>query len=485
MGRDVRTVVRWEKEKGLPVRRLPGGKRQSVFAIAAEIDAWAAQQGVVAEERSGLDLPPAPRDLPPEPTQRETAPGRPRSPRPSMWVAVAAGCAVILGVAQWGVSSMARRADAAASAASPRKVAFDTPAGPVRFVRTGIETAARVYRVIAADLNEDGNMDVAFTSGTGGVLGVLLGTGDGGFLPARVFQGCLYSDGIVAGDFNRDGHLDVAVACFQGNTVEVFWGRGDGTFPSHTTVALPGGPRFLAVHDFNGDGWPDLAVSSFGDGSLILLRNERGSFVPRTFAKFEQTCVLTVADLNEGPDAELIASVRDHGRYGLAIFRGDRNRGMKFVRFLPWNEKQQEVASLIRVADLDGDGTPDLITSLFNGLVLIQKGLGHGEFREPVVLAGIPRQPGGRHIALADVNRDGHLDLVVTDPAGQSLMLFTGDGRGEFIGPSTLVVGVAPFTPVLADFNNDGLPDILISAHFGDPMLLTAVGGSGARRRED
>jgi hypothetical protein len=38
--RDVRTVIRWEKEKGLPVRRVPGGQRKAVFAYTSELDAW-------------------------------------------------------------------------------------------------------------------------------------------------------------------------------------------------------------------------------------------------------------------------------------------------------------------------------------------------------------------------------------------------------------------------------------------------------------
>ncbi|HLB89863.1 MAG TPA: hypothetical protein VJK29_19555, partial [Terriglobales bacterium] len=38
--RDVRTVIRWEKERSLPVHRLPGGKRHGVFAYPEEIDAW-------------------------------------------------------------------------------------------------------------------------------------------------------------------------------------------------------------------------------------------------------------------------------------------------------------------------------------------------------------------------------------------------------------------------------------------------------------
>src|SRR5574340_735919 len=40
LGREVRTVIRWEKDKQLPVHRVPGGRRQAVFAYTDEIDAW-------------------------------------------------------------------------------------------------------------------------------------------------------------------------------------------------------------------------------------------------------------------------------------------------------------------------------------------------------------------------------------------------------------------------------------------------------------
>lgn len=44
LGRDVRTAIRWEKDKGLPVRRVPGGQRQAVFSYTAELDAWLRQE---------------------------------------------------------------------------------------------------------------------------------------------------------------------------------------------------------------------------------------------------------------------------------------------------------------------------------------------------------------------------------------------------------------------------------------------------------
>ena len=40
LGRNERTVVRWEKVKGLPVHRVPGGQRHAVFAYRDELDEW-------------------------------------------------------------------------------------------------------------------------------------------------------------------------------------------------------------------------------------------------------------------------------------------------------------------------------------------------------------------------------------------------------------------------------------------------------------
>lgn len=49
LGRDLRTVSRWEKEKGLPVHRIPGGKKSAVLAYTEEIDAWLNGQSLGAE----------------------------------------------------------------------------------------------------------------------------------------------------------------------------------------------------------------------------------------------------------------------------------------------------------------------------------------------------------------------------------------------------------------------------------------------------
>lgn len=78
LGRDVRTAIRWEKERGLPVHRLPGGKRGGVYALGGEIDAWLRQDGVPGGEAT-VESQPGP--TPPAPVGHPEATPRVRSHR--------------------------------------------------------------------------------------------------------------------------------------------------------------------------------------------------------------------------------------------------------------------------------------------------------------------------------------------------------------------------------------------------------------------
>ena len=102
LGRDVRTVMRWEKSKGLPVCRVPGGKGHSVFAFEGDLDAWLAAPNDHAES----DLaPPADRTADPE----SSRPARPSGDRPlgSWWRWGAVAALVVIASGVWWTLSRA------------------------------------------------------------------------------------------------------------------------------------------------------------------------------------------------------------------------------------------------------------------------------------------------------------------------------------------------------------------------------------------
>jgi FG-GAP-like repeat len=120
------------------------------------------------------------------------------------------------------------------------------------------------------DFNHDGFIDLAVANGPGGIISILLGNGDGTFLPSVNYAAGGFASWIGVADFNGDGNPDVAVNA-SGGTVMLL-GTGDGRFRPPTTVANFG---TAAIADFNGDGKPDLT-----DGLGIALGKGDGTFQP-------------------------------------------------------------------------------------------------------------------------------------------------------------------------------------------------------------
>jgi uncharacterized repeat protein (TIGR01451 family) len=132
--------------------------------------------------------------------------------------------------------------------------------------------------VAVGDFNEDGRPDLAvanfggFVGGqfTNSSISVLLGRGDGTFQNAVNYRGGDGPVSLIAADLNGNGDIDLAVANNRSRTVSVLSGRGDGTFAPAVNYTGGLNPRSVAAGDFNGDGQPDLAIANDG-GALVLV----------------------------------------------------------------------------------------------------------------------------------------------------------------------------------------------------------------------
>lgn len=234
---------------------------------------------------------------------------------------------------------------------------------------------------------------------------------------------------IRTGDFNQDGFTDLITSNIRSNTLSILFGNGDGSFRDHVSMRACQEPRNLVVDDYNQDGRQDLAVACSGSDQVNILLGEGNG-------DFKKTALYSVH------------------RSPVSLASGDYNMDQQL----------------------------DLAVALRNDKVRLLFGIGNGKFRMgPLYEHGDTPTS----IATADLNRDGHLDLAVTNggPMSNAVSIWLGQGDGTFLAPTDYHTGKRPLSVSFADFNNDGVLDLLVIN--GQMNTITIFLGNGDGSFED
>jgi len=163
------------------------------------------------------------------------------------------------------------------------------------------------------------------------------------------------------------------------------------------------------------------------------------------------------------------------------VYVGDGSGGFQFLQSFAVGNFPQGVTT----ADFDGDTVTDIATTAvpFNsGTVAVWLGNGDGSFQLPETLTA---DDGTRSVVAVDIDDDGRLDLVVTNPTRENISTFLGDGDGTFGAEIRTVVGGSGSFPtdlVVADFNEDGDLDVVTSnaQSVDDSVALVLGDGDGS-----
>jgi hypothetical protein len=294
-----------------------------------------------------------------------------------------------------------------------------------------------------ADFDRDGKIDLAVASHDTYDVVVLLGDGRGGFTPANgspfaSSSGTApHNHGLVAADVDEDGRLDLVAVQSNDNTLAVLLGDGRGGFSPRGSSPAAAGPSPYppALGDVDGDGHLDVAVPNTGTGAYyrehqrlartitLLLGDGTGAFHPAPASPLEVAdgpYYVALADLDGDGALDLVATHDDSDLVSLLLNDG---KG----RFSPAPQSPIAIgrrAFEVALEDLDADRDRDLILATGDSVTLL---LGDGTGR----FAPAPGSPfaagrGTWQLAIADLDRDGELDVVSSNLESRTISVLLG-----------------------------------------------------------
>jgi hypothetical protein len=299
----------------------------------------------------------------------------------------------------------------------------------------------------------------------GSLVGVLLPTASAAadaapqwgapeFVATVPLNGAWFASQIAVADFNGDGHQDILITrnsidAQHSYPVTVLLGHGKGHFTDATSSIFEGDvpqtqfARQIVIADFNGDGRPDAFIADHGDDH-------------DPFPGYQSTLILSA------PGGKLVDATANF-------------------------PQQYAFTHSAAAADVNGDGTIDIYAGNLPAIagapppqILLNDGTGH--FRVGTGLLPAAQtdftQTSYAGSTFADVNGDGHPDLILSaDRPPQSVVLLN-DGTGHFtlspnalpakpFGPDAIGLG-----PISFDINGDGHPDLLIGYTKNNPFYV-------------
>ena len=350
-----------------------------------------------------------------------------------------------------------------------------------------------------ADFNKDGRNDLlcATYGDLNASLQVLFGNGDGTFqaaiataLPPSPSNSS--NAGVYAvGDFNNDGVPDAIVVYPYDAKSYVLLGDGSGSFRTPIPfISFGENPIPPILVDLNGDGKLDIF---FTIGNSVVLGNGDGTFGPMIYSSYASnydTCVLHDMDGDGRPDAIC-------GFYGLGPTSSDGVRGAEQIIFhgngdgtfntasplaykvfnnaSDYSTGQGRYSYPVAIADVNGDGIPDVLAASSDGLAVLLGGP-NLTFSAPqnFALAGNSHgyNPFSRYThTITDIDGDGVPDVTMAGPNG--IFIAYGQHDGTYLSAPEYEVAEEINYASFADFNGDGIIDVAAS---GDTSLKLSLG---------
>ena len=428
-------------------------------------------------------------------------------------LAAAAGCSIKI-TKQWGDSGTGADAEAGPGDGQAEEgLAIDTyvDAIPTHTVvdddfahfRQGTfsEAGARIYATAKGqirlldshDLNNDGLLDLAFANYHGGTSHIVnsfiyFGSASGSYsISSRALLPTIGAEKVATHDLNQDGYPDAIYANQKDSTQfsinsYIYWGSATGYTAANKALLPTHGASGISAGDLDQDGYLDLVFSNNSDGTSNAVNSYIYWGSSNGYSRSKRLGLPTVgarenavADLNNDGYLDIVfCNMRSALTYTVNsyIYWGGA------AGFAPSRRSELPTKGAIgcTVADLNKDSQPDiLVSNFYDGLTHLLNSVifwgAAGGFSDTRV-QHLPTA-GAAHGSVADLNNDGHLDIVFSNfyngtSHQQNSYIYWGATAGFSSGNRATLPTIGAHASAVADLNMDGHLDIAFANRFDD-----------------
>jgi|CZKL01.1.fsa_nt_gi hypothetical protein len=254
------------------------------------------------------------------------------------------------------------------------------------------------------------------------------------------------------------------------------------------TIPTGNGPRYVAVADVNLDGKPDLVVANAESGTVTVLLGEgQGNFHATEASPIAAGHLpndIVVADMNGDGHPDLV--IANHQSPYLTILLGDGKGGFRPAPGSPFDVHSTPHPHAVAIGAFSTRGVLDVVTDSWgNNRIELLQGNGKGGLHLPGRFFPVGHRPYER-LRSADFNEDGFPDVVTTNLDDGTVTILLGDGNGNLRDApgSPVAAGAKPWQLAIDDFNHDGFPDLAVIPYERDvanprDVAVTILAGNG------